>query len=295
MSTAETLRDASSRLLRAGIDDPRLEAEVLLRHAMRISREQLLARLQEPLPREFHASFAALIERRLAHEPTAYIIGRKEFFGLEFACSPAALIPRPETELLIETAISWVEGPFGLAQGRQGPWVKDLRIVDVGCGSGVISVALARHFPAVRVVATDVSEIALALAKRNALAHCVAGQIEFVRGSLLESLAGQFDLILANLPYIPSRTYNALPPEIRAHEPEVALRAGRRGTAIIEAILSQAVDHLLPGGLLLAEHAWNQGRRLREAAADHFPTAEIETRRDLAGLERLLVVRTTRG
>ncbi|MCH8009032.1 MAG: peptide chain release factor N(5)-glutamine methyltransferase [Chloroflexi bacterium] len=282
MTLAEALHEAATRLLKAGIDDPRLEAEVLLRHALGVDREELFARLQEPLALELQALYEALVDRRLEHEPTAYIIGHKEFFGLDFACSPAALIPRPETELLVETAIEQLH-----ARGS-------VLAVDVGTGSGAIAVSLATHLPQARVIATDISDKALALGRRNALAHCVASQIEFVRGSLLEHLSGRFDLIAANLPYIPSQTYNSLPPGIREHEPEAALRAGRRGTALIEAMLAQAVDHLAPGGVLLAEHAWNQGRRLREAATGHFPTADIETRRDLAGLERLLVVRTAR-
>ena len=282
MTLAEALSETATRLLKAGIDDPRLEAEVLLRHALGVDREELFARLQEPLALELQALYEALVDRRLEHEPTAYIIGHKEFFGLDFACSPAALIPRPETELLVETAIEQLH-----ARGS-------VLAVDVGTGSGAIAVSLATHLPQARVIATDISDKALALGRRNALAHCVASQIEFVRGSLLEHLSGRFDLIAANLPYIPSQTYNSLPPGIREHEPEAALRAGRRGTALIEAMLSQAVDHLAPGGVLLAEHAWNQGRRLREAATGHFPTADIETRRDLAGLERLLVVRTAR-
>ena len=116
-------------------------------------------------------------------------------------------------------------------------------------------------------------------------------RIEFVEGSLLEPVQGAFDLIVANLPYIPSRTYSTLPPEIREYEPEGALRAGKRGTAVIEELLTQVRGRMSSGGLLLAEHAWNQGRALRQAAVDHFPTAEIETRRDLAGHERMLVVR----
>lgn len=282
MTIAEALREASTRLLKAGVDDPQLEAEVLLCHALGVEREQLFARLQKPLRLGHQASYGAFVDRRLEHEPTAYIIGHKEFFGLDFACSPGALIPRPETELLVETAIEQLR--------ERGP----VLAVDLGTGSGAIAVSLAMHLPQARVVAMDISAAALALARSNALAHCVASRIEFVRGSLLQPLSGRLDLIAANLPYIPSRTYNALPPEIREHEPEAALRAGRRGTAMIEAMLAQAFDRLAPEGLLLAEHAWNQGRRLREAAADHFPTADIETRRDLAGLERLLVVQTAR-
>ncbi len=284
MNLAEALNDASSRLRDAGIDDARLEAELLLRYSLGITREELYARLQEPLEPRSEQDFDSLTPRRLAHEPTAYIIGHREFFGLEFACSPAALIPRPETELLVETAFAWIK--------RKEPPVEELRAIDVGTGSGAIAVALAKQFPELHIVATDVSADAIALARRNAAAHCVSGQIDFVEGSLLDPVQGAFDLMIANLPYIPSRTYNTLPPEIQEHEPEVALRAGRRGTAVIEDLLEQAQGRLSVGGLILAEHAWNQGRMLHGSATDHFPTAHIETRRDLAGHERMLILTT---
>ena len=284
MNLAEALQDGSSRLGGAGVDDGRLEAEVLLRDSLSVTREELYARLQDQLDPKNEQDYESLITRRLAHEPTAYITGHREFFGLEFACSPAALIPRPETELVVETAIDWIK--------TREPAVEDLLAIDVGTGSGAIAVALVTQVPELRLVATDVSGDALALARRNAAAHCASARIEFVEGSLLEPVKGYFDLVVANLPYIPSRTYNALPPEIREHEPEVALLAGRRGTSVIEELLKQARGRLSAGGLLLAEHAWNQGRALRRAAATHFPTAEIETRRDLAGHERMLMVRT---
>jgi release factor glutamine methyltransferase len=255
-----------------------------MRHVLGATRQSLLARLQEDLDAESQAEFESLIDRRLAHEPTAYITGHREFYNLDFACSPAALIPRPETELLVETAIERIEG-------RDSP-TNEVRAVDVGTGSGAIAIALAKHITGLRIVATDVSVDALALAQRNAATHGVSEQVEFLEGSLLQPVDGVLDLIIANLPYIPSRTYNALPTEIREHEPESALRAGRRGTAVIQELLKQAEGRLARGGLLLAEHAWNQGRSLRRAAADHFPTAEIETRRDLAGHERMLAVRT---
>ncbi len=282
MNLAEALHDGSSRLGDAGIDDARLESEVLLRSSLGVTREEFYARLQEPLDPANEQDYESLITRRLAHEPTAYITGHREFFGLDFACAAAALIPRPETELVVETAIDWIK--------RREPPVEELRAIDVGTGGGAIAVALAKHVPELRIVATDISGDALAVARRNAAAHCVSARIDYIEGSLLEPVKGAFDLVVANLPYIPSRTYNALPPEIREHEPEVALLAGRRGTSVIEELLRQARGRLSSGGLLLAEHAWNQGRALRRAAADHFPTAEIESRRDLAGHERMLVV-----
>ncbi|MEX0785981.1 MAG: peptide chain release factor N(5)-glutamine methyltransferase [Dehalococcoidia bacterium] len=281
---AQALRSSAARLRSAGIDDADLEAEVLLRHATGLTREQLFARLQEPLARTSRAAFSKLLLRRLAHEPAAYITGHREFFGLDLACSPAALIPRQETELLVEVAVAWVMG--------HGSRVKAPRVVDVGTGNGAIAVALAVHLPQARVVAVDTSRGALQLARRNALAHGVARRIEFVQGSLLTALRGEFDLVVANLPYVPSRAYATLAPEVRDHEPEQALNAGRRGTSLIEALLASASGGLRPGGLLLAEHGWNQGRLLRDAASSAFPRARVETKRDLAGRERLLVVET---
>ncbi len=282
MTLAEALRDATLRLQHAEIDDARLEAEVLLCHVRGVQRETLFAQLQEPISEAVRRAFHLLLARRIAHEPTAYITGHREFYGLDFACSPAALIPRPETELLVETAHDWI-------MNHERP-VKDLRAIDVGTGSGAIAVALAKHIEDLRIIATDSSADALQLARRNAAAQRVSDRVEFVEGPLREPAGGTFDLILANLPYIPSRTYATLPPEIRDHEPATALRAGRRGTAVIEALLEQAAGRLSVHGLLLAEHGWNQGRQLRRTAADHFPTAEIETRRDLAGRARMLLI-----
>ncbi|MCH8993885.1 MAG: peptide chain release factor N(5)-glutamine methyltransferase [Chloroflexi bacterium] len=284
MTTAEALRDAQARLSAAGIDDARLEADVLLSHALRLPRSTLLARLRETPNPDGQATFEALLRRRLGHEPTAYIIGCKEFYGLELACTPAALIPRPETELLVEYALGRLRGPKPTPQDPRPS------IIDVGTGNGAIAVALAAHLPSARIVAIDTSRAALTLARRNAEAHAVADQIAFVQGSLLAPLRGRFDLIVANLPYIPSRTYATLPPEIREHEPTAALHAGRRGTALIGALLAQAASYLQPDGLLLAEHAWNQGSQLREAALAALPSGTIETKRDLAGRERMLVV-----
>lgn len=285
MNLAEVLQRAEGRLSASGIDGARLEAEVLLCHALDLTREQLYARLTDELDAAGLARLESLLLRRLAHEPVAYIIGRREFYGLELACTPAALIPRPETELLVELALAWVKG--------QGPRAKELGIVDVGTGNGVIAVAIAVHAPDVRVTAIDASRPALLLARRNAGTHGVAGRIEFLQGDVLSPLRGPADLIVANLPYIPTRLYGKLPPEIHDHEPSMALHAGRRGTAMIERLIRQSPALLRPGGLLLAEHAWNQGGRLREAARASFPTARIETKRDLAGRERVLVVATT--
>ena len=305
MTLAEALHHAQERLRSAGIPGAELEAELLLRHALGLSREALYARLQQALDPAAARSFEAMLARRLAHEPSAYITGHTEFYGLALACTPAALIPRPETELLVELALDWVKGQGSLAWVKgQGSRVKageEARdkgqgraparlVVDVGTGNGAIAVAIAVHAPRARIVGIDTSRAALALARRNAGAQGVAGRVLLAQGSLLAPVRGEVDVIVANLPYVPTRLYRALPPELREHEPEGALHAGRRGTALIERLLAEAPALLRPGGLLLAEHAWNQGRRLRETARVAFPRARIETQRDLAGRERALVV-----
>ena len=284
MTIAEVLQRAEGRLRASGSDDARLEAEVLLCHALGLTREQLYARLTDEIDAAALARVESLLLRRLAHEPIAYIIGQREFYGLELACTPAALIPRPETELLVELALAWVKG--------QGPRAREPWIVDVGTGNGAVAVAIAVHAPDARVAAIDASRPALLLARRNAGAHGVARRIDFLQGDVLTALRGLADIIVANLPYVPTRLYEKLPPEIHDHEPSLALHAGRRGTAMIERLIAQSPALLRPGGLLLAEHAWNQGSRLREAARASFPTARIETKRDLAGRERVLVVET---
>ncbi|MEX1252980.1 MAG: peptide chain release factor N(5)-glutamine methyltransferase [Dehalococcoidia bacterium] len=292
MTIAEAVRRAEARLRDAGIDDARLEAEVLLCHTLGVSRESLFARLHEPVREP--ARYDLVIQRRLEHEPSAYIVGHREFYGLELACTPDALVPRPETELLVEHAIEWLgrSRPALVLSDGEGTRDPRLIVVDVGTGNGAIAVALAANARQARVVGIDPSRAALRLARRNAKSYRVGEQVAFVQGELLAPLRGPVDVIVANLPYIPTSLYEKLPPEIRDHEPKGALHAGRRGTALIEALLTQATAHLRPRGLLLAEHAWNQGRRLREAARESFPAARIETKRDLAGRERMLVVET---
>lgn len=273
------LHAAAERLRAAGIEDALLEAEVLLCHALGTTRERLYARLREPLAEGQARAFASLLQRRLAREPSAYITGRREFYGLELACTPEALIPRPESELIVDEALAWLaECPRATA-------------VDVGTGTGALAIAVAAHAPEAAIIASDVSREALALARRNAGAHGVARCIAFVQGSLLSWLRGSADVIVANLPYIASDVYRGLPPEVREHEPEAALHAGPRGTELIESLLDEAAGRLAPGGLLIAEHAWDQGAGLRESARLSFPRAAIETKRDLAGRERALVVR----
>ena len=258
-----------------------IEAELLLRECLSLDRTRLYARLGEELSIEQEQAYRGLIVRRMMYEPTAYILGHKEFFGLDFEVTPAAIIPRPETELLVEIAIDFLRRH----SDRAG------QIVDVGTGSGVIAVSIAHAIPEARVVAVDVSADALDLARRNAELHRVQKRIRFVQGDMLAPLDGSaFRLIAANLPYVRTSDWEQLPREIREREPRAGLDGGPDGLQAIARLLEQAPKHLAPGGILLAEIADDQGWAAADLAREAFPDACIEVRRDLTGRDRVLTL-----
>jgi len=282
----EALRHGSRKLsAEGGSEEASLEAELLLAHALNTDRTHLYQRLREELPDDAANTFEALLRRRLGHEPTAYILGRKEFYGLDFDVTPAAIIPRPETETLVELVLQFV----GTREARH-----ETQVVDVGVGCGAIAVALAANLPQAEIIATDVSTEALALARRNADRHGVAGRIRFLEGDLLSALGGldaPFDVIAANLPYVRTGDFEAAPPEIRQHEPRVGLDGGPDGLRIIDRLLRQAPARLEGGAALFVEIGEEQGEAARTLATEVCPQARIEGRRDLSGLDRGLVVR----
>jgi release factor glutamine methyltransferase len=281
---SEALRHGSRRLsAKGGSEEASLEAELLLAHALNTDRTHLYQRLREELPDDAATAFEALLQRRLAHEPTAYILGRKEFYGLELEVAAAAIIPRPETETLVELVLEFVG-----TRERE----RETRVVDVGVGCGAVAVALAVNLPEAEIIATDVSSEALALARRNAGRHAVAARIRFLEGDLLEPLDVPLDVIAANLPYVRTGDFEAAPPEIRQHEPRVGLDGGADGLRIVERLLRQAPSHVTGGGALFVEIGEEQGEASRKLAMDAFPEARIEVRKDLSGLDRVLVVRT---
>ena len=286
MTLAEALHAAQSRLRDAGIDDAELEAEVLLRHVLGLNRAHLYARLRESLDEADRVVFQRLLNRRLAHEPTAYIVGHKEFYGLDLETTPDALVPRPETELLVDEAM-----PTGRQALRAAP-KRPFAIVDVGTGCGAVAIALAARLPQATVYAIDSSERALALAARNVERLGLLSRVRLLHGDLLDPLPEPVDLIVANLPYVKTSDWEALPPEIREHEPREALDGGADGTAALERLLHQAPSHLQPSGRLLAEIGWDEGERLIEVARECFPEARIAVKKDLAGLDRILLVET---
>ncbi len=269
-------------LLGASSEEATLEAELLLAHTLNTDRTHLYQRLRDELALQAESAFDALLQRRLAHEPTAYILGHKEFYGLEFQVTPDAIIPRPETETLVELALD-------RARSASAP---EMRIADIGVGCGAIAVALAVNLSDAEIIAIDVSPRALALARRNAERHAVADRIRFLEGDLLEPLDAPVDVIVANLPYVRTVDFEATPPEINEHEPRLGLDGGPDGLRLIERLFRHAPTHLKPGGALFAEIGDQQGEAARTLAVAAFPQAHIEVKQDLSRLDRVLAVRT---
>ncbi len=272
---------AAARLAAAGVDSPRLDAELLLADVLGVGRAALIARRPEPVPAAALSPFEARVARRAAREPAAYILGRQEFYGLDLEVTPDVLIPRPETELLVEAGLEHIAS-------HPAPVV-----ADVGTGSGCIAVALAVGTPQARVIAVDASEAALAVARRNARRHAVAGQIELVRGDLLSAVEGPLDLVVANLPYVSTEEVETLMPDVRLYEPRLALDGGAGdGMGLVRTLVAQSVGRLAPGGLLLLEVAAGQAARAADLLRSVGAFSDVSTRGDLAGIERMVRGRT---
>ncbi len=240
-----------------GSESPRLDAEVLLAEALGCQRIDLYTRFDEAPSDDARAVFRGLVHRRAEGMPVAYLVGRREFYSLSFRVTPDVLIPRPETELLVVTAIDLAKTYSPLSLG-EGPGVRspnELMIADVGTGSGIIAICLAKQLPTCRVTAIDRSPAALAIAKQNAQQHGVANRIEFLESDLLAAVPPErrFDLIVSNPPYVTAAEFEQLAPDVRKFEPKSALVAGPKGTEVIEPLIAQSADHLQPGGHLLVE------------------------------------------
>lgn len=275
--SVESLLRASSLRLQAITDRPRLEAELLLSHVLGCPRIALWTAPEAPVTAAQVQAFRDLLERRAAGEPLPYLTGRREFYGLSFIVTPAVLIPRPETESLVELALAWLEGhPAAL-------------VADIGTGSGCIAVTVARLAAQTRVYAVDISADALAVARRNAAQHHVAERITFLEGDLLAPLPEPVDLLIGNPPYVAESAWDTLPPSVR-REPREALLAGPRGLSLLRRLLQQAPAALRPGGAVLLELGETQGKAVARLARDSFPAAEVRLRRDLAGKVRFLSV-----
>lgn len=268
------------------IDLPALERQVLLAHVTGKSRAWVLAHPEAPLTPEQQAAFESAARQFQAGVPLPYILGHWEFFGLDFEVSPDVLIPRPETELLIETALAWAR--------THPPLQAAYRFIDIGTGSGIIPVSLAVHLPAAHFLATEISPAALVVARRNAQKHGVAERIRFEQADLLDDLTIEglhpppFDVLTANLPYIPTETLRAL--EIYGREPTLALDGGADGLQLIRRLLAQIAERRFPVRLILLEIEYRQGAAVAALARQHFPAAKIQIKKDLAGHDRLAVI-----
>jgi release factor glutamine methyltransferase len=287
MDVASLLEQTADRL-RGVTDTPELDAQVLLAHLMGKARTWLAAHPKTQLSDPQRDAVEEAVSKLTDGTPLPYLLGHWEFFGLDFNITPDVLIPRPETELLVEQAILWL-------QSRPVTQYSSLRAADVGTGSGCIAVSLAKHVPDVRVLATDLSLPALEVAHQNALRHGVASRVDFVQCDLLPPhpfplpTESHFDIICANLPYIPSATLERLP--IFGREPTLALNGGGDGLDLIRYLLKIAPEWLAPNGLILLEIEAGQGVAAVSLAYDAFDHATINLRRDLAGKERLVAIK----
>ena len=280
--TVKRILDWTAEHLRQhGSDSPRLEAEILLAHARACPRIELYTRYAEELSEAERATMRELVRRRARAEPVAYLVGRREFYALSFEVSPAVLIPRPETELLVLELLE--------RANRQQPG----RVLDLCTGSGCVAVAVAVHWPEARITATDLSVDALAIARQNATRHNVVERVDFLQGDLFAALpaGAMFDFIVSNPPYIRDDELAGLPADVARYEPELALRGGPDGLQCIRRILQGAVKYLRPGGWLMLEMDPAQVEPVCQHLRNDGDWTEITSLRDLAGHQRVVLSR----
>ena len=272
------LQTMTDRFTQADVDAPRLTAEVVLAHAFDLTRTQLLAQPDRPLTPDQFARAQRDLDRLINNEPLAYVVGHREFYDIDLLTDARALIPRPETECLVEYAIQ-------IMADRTAP-----RIADVGTGCGAIAVTLAKHLPRARVIATDLSPDAVELARTNAQRNGVDARIDFRVGNLLEPVTETLDLLAANLPYIDDKDWPYLAKTIRGHEPMMAFIGGPDGLDLVRGLLRDAARVLHPGSVILLEIGAYHGDAVTEIALRNFPQARVQIKPDYAGLDRLAVI-----
>jgi release factor glutamine methyltransferase len=256
-----------------------IDSRVLLAHILNKPQSWLLAHPELNLTQEQIKLLDANLDQLKVGIPLPYVIGEWEFFGLKFNITPDTLIPRPETEMIVETALEWL---------KKNP--KRSEALDIGTGTGCIPISIAVNVPIINFTAVDISTEALNTAKSNAVIHDMNDRISFVLSDLFENIDGKFDLICSNPPYIPTDTLQNL--EVFEKEPTLALDGGDDGLTIIRKILAEAAEHLLPGGMILIEIEARQGDAVNKIASENFPSADNIVKKDLAGHDRLLVIQT---
>ena len=281
MTIRQTIREAERRLEQKGFLSPGLDAEILLASCLGVERTGLFRDMNRPLaPRDLR-SFNGLVGRRLQGEPVAYIIGRKEFWSLDLKVSPTVLVPRPETEILVQVVLETAR-----RLGTVSP-----RILEVGTGSGAISIVLARELESARIVSTDLSLEALGIARENAASHGVTRRLSFLACNLLEPFRGSFDMIVSNPPYLSEAEYESLPDEVRDFEPKGALLAGPEGTEFHHAMIRHAGAYLNDGGWLFLEIGFDQKDAVSALFVQSGFYDAVRFTRDYAGIERVVAAR----
>ncbi len=282
---AHTIRElldwGQQQLKSASIVNPRVAAEIIIRHLLKLRRVDLYVKDSDPVPEPIVDEYRSLIARKLNREPLQYIVGETEWFGLTIKCTPSALIPRPETEVIVERALDAIVD------------VRDPLAADIGTGTGCIAIALAVSRPDVRIIATDISPTALELARENVKGHNLENRVVLRTGNLLEPLErGElFDLIVSNPPYIPEPDLAGLMPEVREYEPRTALVAGPDGLSVIRRLIEEAPGYLKPRGLLIFEIGENQVAEIRRIVQDSARFDILETIVDYNGKGRGVVLR----
>ncbi len=281
-TSRRALRAATVRLSEAGVDSPGLTAEVLLRHVLGLDQSELYLRLDDPLRAEHRQGFEKLLDRRVRHEPVAYVTGKKEFWSLEFNVNGAVLIPRPETESLVELALDYA---------REIHSAQPIRIADIGTGSGAIAVSLAKNLPEAEIWAVDISNEALSVAEGNAIRHHVMGRIHLLKGDLIDALGkgrAPFNMIVSNPPYIRRGELASLAPEIREWEPLTALDGGEDGFEFYRRIIPSAQDYLNDGGRVLLEIGSDMAAGVVDLFARAGCYAPATVCQDYAGRDRVV-------
>ncbi|HEY2547346.1 MAG TPA: peptide chain release factor N(5)-glutamine methyltransferase [Candidatus Acidoferrum sp.] len=281
------LKRGIAELRDANVPSYTLAAELLLLHVLGQDRAWLYAHPEEVVRGLEAHRFLSLILRRASGEPTQYITGKQEFWGLEFEVTPDVLIPRPETEHLIEVALDRLAVREIRAGRKQTQTGEGLRIIDVGTGSGCIAIALAKELPAAQITATDISPAALAAAKRNAARHSIADRVAFLQLNLLAGLAGKYDLIVSNPPYIGRNEKDTLMREVRDHEPDLALYGGEEGYELYAGLIAQAARSMTRGGLLVLELGHNSLAAVQPLLEPPHWT-NVGVTNDLAGIPRVI-------
>ena len=279
-SLRRIIQQTHQTLESSGIPDPRLEAEVMVMNLMKMARQDIYANQEVEVGPQREQELAGTVERRLKREPLAYILGYREFYGINLVVTPSVLVPRPETESLVEHA---------LFMALMGMEAAELVIVDVGTGCGAIAINLAIHLPHARIYAFDISDDALDVASYNIRAHNVADRVTLDKGDLLGPLPEPVDLIVANLPYIPTSRIATLQPEVQ-WEPRHALDGGPDGLDLVNRLLAQAPSKVKDQATVLLELDPEQVPAVVEAARRHFPEAAVSVEQDLGRNDRVFVI-----